>query len=390
MLDFNNTEIAFLSKSNSDLRNAYLLYSTIASPALVKGAKGISEFALRMGVPVGWAVKPTLYRQFVGGETLDECTKTVDILSRENVKSVLDYSAEGGKELRDVERAYQETIRSIDYAKGNPNIAYTVFKPTAMVVGSVLEKASEQSHLNDIEKTEMDNFRTRIFSLCRRAYENGVRILIDAEHYATQDIIDKITEEAMEMFNKERVIVFHTLQMYRHDRIAYLKYLHQEAKNKNYKPGIKFVRGAYMEEERERAIARGYLSPIHATKTDTDRSYDDGLRYVIDNIDDFELFSGTHNYESNYLLASLIQEKGLSKNDPRIFFSQLFGMSDNISFALAREGYNICKYIPYAPVKDVLPYLLRRAEENTSMAGQTGRELSLIKAEMNRRNMRLI
>jgi len=390
MLDFNNTEIAFLSKSNNDLRNAYLLYSTIASPALVKGAKGISEFALKMGVPVGWAVKPTLYRQFVGGETLDECTKTVELLSRENVKSVLDYSAEGGKELGDVERAYQETIRSIDYAKGNPNIAYTVFKPTAMVVGPVLEKASEGSHLNDIEKTEMDNFRIRIFSLCRRAYENGVRILIDAEHYATQDIIDKITEEAMEMFNKERVIVFHTLQMYRHDRIAYLKYLHLEAKGKNYKPGIKFVRGAYMEEERERAGVRGYLSPIHATKTDTDRSYDDGLRYVVDNINDFELFSGTHNYESNYLLASLIQEKGLSKNDPRIFFSQLFGMSDNISFALAREGYNICKYIPYAPVKDVLPYLLRRAEENTSMAGQTGRELSLIKAEMNRRNMRLI
>jgi proline dehydrogenase len=390
MLDFNNTEIAFLSKSNSDLRNAYLLYSTIASPALVKGAKGISEFALRMGVPVGWAVKPTLYRQFVGGETLEECTKTVELLSRENVKSVLDYSAEGGKELGDVERAYQETIRSIDYAKGNQNIAYTVFKPTAMVVGSVLEKASEGSALNDIEKTEMENFRTRIFSLCRRAYENGVRILIDAEHYATQEIIDKITEEAMEMFNKERVIVFHTLQMYRHDRIAYLKYLHQESKGKNYKPGIKFVRGAYMEEERERAIVHGYLSPIHATKTDTDRSYDDGLRYVIDNIDDFELFSGTHNYESNYLLAGLIQEKGLTKNDPRIFFSQLFGMSDNISFALAREGYNICKYIPYAPVKDVLPYLLRRAEENTSMAGQTGRELSLIKAEMNRRNMRLI
>ena len=210
MLDFNNTEIAFLSKSNNDLRNAYLLYSTIASPALVKGAKGISEFALKMGVPVGWAVKPTLYRQFVGGETLDECTKTVQMLSRENVKSVLDYSAEGGKELGDVERAYQETIRSIDYAKGNPNIAYTVFKPTAMVVGPVLEKASAGSYLNDIEKTEMDNFRTRIFSLCRRAYENGVRILIDAEHYATQDIIDKITEEAMEMFNKERVIVFHT------------------------------------------------------------------------------------------------------------------------------------------------------------------------------------
>lgn len=390
MLDFNNTEVAFASKSNNDLRNAYLLYSTIASPTLVGGAKGITELALRFGVPVGWAVKPTLYRQFVGGETLEDCTRTVENLRKENILSVLDFSAEGGKELSDVERAYLETIKSIDFAKGNRNIAYTVFKPTAMVAGSVLDKAAEGHLLNDIEKTEMENFRTRIFSLCRRAHENGVKILIDAEHYVYQGIIDKITEEAMEMFNKVRVIVFHTLQMYRHDRIAYLKNLHMEAKEKKYKPGIKFVRGAYMEHERERARIKGYLSPIHFSKADTDRSYDDGLRYVIENINDFELFSGTHNYESNYLLASLIQEKGLAKNDPRIFFSQLFGMSDNISYALAREGFNICKYIPYAPVKDVLPYLLRRAEENTSMAGQTGRELSLIKAEMQRRNINLL
>lgn len=391
MLDFNNTEVAFASKSNNDLRNAYILFSTIASPALVKGAKGITNFAMGAGLPLSWAVKPTLYRQFVGGETLQEASLTTSALYRNNVSSVLDYSAEGGKELSDVERTYAEVMRSIENAKGKPEIAFTVFKPTGLVVGHILERAvSSKENLSDIEKMEMDNFRTRFFALCRRAYENNVRILVDAEHYEYQDIIDKLTEEAMESFNKERITVFHTLQMYRHDRIAYLKYLHSEAKEKGYRLGIKFVRGAYMEEERERARRMGYLSPICATKEDTDRSYDDGLRYVVANIDDMELFSGTHNYESNYLLANLITEKGLQKNDKRIWFSQLYGMSDNITYALAREGYNVCKYIPYAPVKEVLPYLLRRAEENTSMAGQTGRELGLIKAEMARRNMRLI
>lgn len=391
MLDFNNTEIAFASKSNNDLRNAYILFKAMSSNTVVKAGKGITQFASGIGFPLGWAVRPTLYRQFVGGETLREASATVDKLMSERIFSVLDYSAEGGKELSDVERTYNEVMRSIDNAKGNDAIAFTVFKPTGLIVGSVLEIATlNGAELNDIEKTELENFKSRFMALCKRAADNGVRILVDAEHYYCQELFDRLTEEAMATFNKERVIVFHTLQMYRHDRLDYLKRIHKEAKERGYKLGIKFVRGAYMEEERERAIRMGYISPICANKQETDLSYDNGLRYVVENIDDMELFSGTHNYESNYLLADLIVNKGLDKGDKRIWFSQLFGMSDNITYALSRAGYNVCKYIPYAPVKEVLPYLLRRAEENTSMAGQTGRELGLIKEEMNRRGIKLV
>lgn len=391
MLDFNNTEIAFASKSNNDLRNAYILFKAMSSNAVVKTSKGLTNFALGIGFPLSWAVKPTLYRQFVGGETLQEASKTIVKLLSENIYSVLDYSAEGGTELSDVERTYNEVMRSIDNAKGNSAIAFTVFKPTGLIVGSVLEIATiEGAELNDIEKAELENFRTRFMALCKRAHDNEVRILVDAEHYYCQDLIDKLTEEAMARFNKDSITVFHTLQMYRHDRLEYLKKIHADSKAGGYKMGIKFVRGAYMEEERERAIKMGYISPICANKQETDLNYDNGLRYVVENVEDIELFSGTHNYESNYLLAQLIIDKGLEKGDKRIWFSQLYGMSDNITYALARAGYNICKYIPYAPVKKVLPYLLRRAEENTSMAGQTGRELGLIKEEMNRRGIRLV
>lgn len=386
-MNFDNTKIAFSMKSKGDLRNAQLLFTVIQSPFIVKLAKIMTNTALAIHFPVAWAVKPTLYRQFVGGESLEECAKTVDLLKTYNVKCVLDYSAEGGSSQEHINNAFNETMRSIDFAKGNSFIPYTVFKPTAMVNDAVLNKAAKDlSSLNDQEKEELKKFRERIIALCQKAYDNDVRILIDAEHYATQEIIDRIAEEAMAMFNSKRAIVFQTLQMYRKDRLDYLKNIHKESQEKNYIPGIKFVRGAYMEEERELAAKNGYPDPIYPTKEDTDNGYNSGLKYVMEHIDTFELFSGTHNYESNYLLAKLIKEKNLKNEDERIFFSQLYGMSDNITFTLAEEGFNVCKYVPYAPVKEVLPYLLRRAEENTSMAGQTGRELQLIKSEITRRN----
>ena len=385
-INFNDTKTAFASKSNAQLRNAQLLYSVIQSPLIVKIIKEITNIALRLNIPLAWAVKPTLYKQFVGGETLEESSKTVEYLKLNNIKSVLDYSAEGGNAIEDVHRAFRETIKSIEFAKGKESIAYTVFKPTAMVIGRVLYKAAEcEDSLDGDERAEYENFRNRVMELCRVAYENDVRILIDAEHYSTQTIIDRVAEDAMRRFNKSRAIVFQTLQMYRRDRLDYLKYIHDDSLRSGYIPGIKFVRGAYMEEERERARVLGYSDPIHPDKESTDKCYDDGLKYVMDNIDHFELFSGTHNYESNLLLARLIDDKGMRRDDSRIYFSQLYGMSDNITYTLANEGFNVCKYIPYAPVRDVLPYLLRRAEENTSMAGQTGRELSLIRAEINRR-----
>lgn len=385
-MDFTNTKIAFSMKSNRDLHNARLLFTIIESKTAVRVIKVLTNIALKLGVPLAWAVKPTLYRQFVGGESLEECAKSVEMLKRYKIKTVLDYSAEGGSAPEDIDRAYNETIRSIDYAKGKSYIAYTVFKPTAMCNVEVMKKASvDSTSLSEDEKVEIDRFRERVISLCKRAHDCGVRILIDAEHYNTQEIVDRITEEAMERFNKKRAIVFHTLQMYRRDRLDYLKSINSQSKERGYIPGIKFVRGAYMEEERALAAEMGYEDPIHATKEETDNSYDMGLKYVMENINSFELFSGTHNYESNILLANLIDSSSLKRDDERIYFSQLYGMSDNISFNLAAEGFNVCKYVPYAPVKDVLPYLLRRAEENTSMSGQTGRELSLIKTEIERR-----
>ncbi|MDD4657388.1 MAG: proline dehydrogenase family protein [Bacteroidales bacterium] len=385
-MNFNNTKIAFSMKSNGDLRNALLLYTIIQRPFVVKLAKVMANTAMAIRFPIAWAVKPTLYRQFVGGESLQECSKLANLLKEYNVKSVLDYSAEGGSSQEHINNAFKETMRSIEFAKGDLSIPYTVFKPTAMVNDALLNKAAKAfDSLSQQEREEIEKFRERVLALCQKAYESNVRILIDAEHYATQDLIDKVAEEAMERYNSKRAIVFQTLQMYRVDRLDYLKKIHKEAQEKNYIPGIKFVRGAYMEEERELAVKNGYLDPIHPTKEATDNCYDSGLKYVMEHIDSFELFSGTHNYNSNILLAKLIEEKGIKKDDQRIFFSQLYGMSDNITFTLAEAGFNVCKYVPYAPVKEVLPYLIRRAEENTSMAGQTSRELQLIKSEIVRR-----
>lgn len=386
MLDFNNTQIAFSSKTNGELRNAHLLFNTIKHPWLVKCAKVASNVALKVHFPINWAVKPTLYKQFVGGETLQECLPVIEHLKQFNVKSTLDYSAESEQTPEGIQATFEETIRSIDFAKGNDNLAYTVFKPSTITTDELLAKASEKREpLTEEEKVEYEKFKERFFALCQRAYDNDVRILVDAEDYCFQDALDELTDEAMRKYNKKRAIVFATLQMYRHDRMPYLHKIYRDAGAKGYIAGVKFVRGAYMEAERERAAQYGYPDPICPDKAATDANYDAAVKYTVERIDRFEMFMGTHNEESNYKLAKLMDEKGLQRNDPRIFFAQLLGMSDNISFNLAAAGYNVTKYVPYATVRDVIPYLIRRAEENTSVAGQTGRELTMIRAEITRR-----
>lgn len=386
-LDFNNTEIAFSSKSKGELRNAYLLYSIMGYPWIVKTGKVLSNIALKIHFPLGWIIKPTLYKQFVGGETLQGCERTIQHLLNYNVKSTLDYSAEGEQTDKGIQATFEETLRSIDNAKGRGYIAYAVFKPSTITKDKILMKASEKREKMTIEEIkEYREFSERFDALCQRAYDNEVRILVDAEDYCFQDAIDELTDMAMRKYNKKRSIVFATLQMYRHDRMPYLRRIYDDSVEKGYFPGIKFVRGAYMEEERSRAAAMGYPDPICKDKPATDANFDAGVAYVMEHIDRMELFMGTHNEESNYKLARLIDEKGLSRNDHRIYFSQLLGMSDNISFNLSNAGYNVTKYVPYAPVREVLPYLLRRAEENTSVAGQTGRELRMLRVEMKRRN----
>ncbi len=386
MLDFNNLEVAFSSKSKKELHNAYFLFKTIKNPKMVKFLKWASNIALKLKVPIGWVVKPTLYKQFVGGETLSDCNKIIDHLKKYNVKATLDFSAEGEQTPEGIQATFEETLASIDFAKGNPNLAYAVFKPSTITTDEILAKASEHpEQLTPEEKKLFDEYRERFAALCKRAYDNDVRLIVDAEDYCFQDAIDAQTDEMMRLYNKKRAIIFATLQMYRHDRMPYLEKIYADAQEKGYIAGVKFVRGAYMEEERARAARLGYPDPICKDKAATDANYDAGVKYVMDHIDRFEMFMGTHNEESNYLLAKLIEEKGLEHNDPRIYFAQLLGMSDNISFNLANQGYNVTKYVPYAKVKDVIPYLIRRAEENTSVAGQTGRELNMLSAEMERR-----
>lgn len=385
MLDFTDTKTAFSIKSNRDIRRAYLMYKLISYPWLVKIANPMIRFASAIRFPINWIVKPTVYAQFCGGETINECAPVITKLKGGGVYSILDYSVEGSEEEEIIEQALQETLRVIDYAASNENIPFTVFKPTAFAKSDALEVLSI-SHSPDAESVkEGDKFRQRVQKLCERAHGYGIPIMIDAEDSWYQEIIDQVVMDMMAIYNKEKPIVFNTYQMYRHDRLERLKQDHARARKEQFFMGVKFVRGAYMEKERERAEEMGYEDPIQPDKPATDRDYNLALKYTLENIDDFAVFNGTHNEESSRYMAELMDELEISRNDSRCWFSQLYGMSDHISFNLAKEGYNVAKYVPYGPVKFVLPYLMRRAEENTSVKGQTSRELMLLKKEKDRR-----
>ena len=385
MLSFENTEIAFRYKSNGDLSRARMLFSAIASPGLVTVGKTLTYFALKMHLPIAWALKPTLYKHFVGGETLDECEKTVMLLSNYKVKSILDYSVEGGKDQESMQRTLDETLRSVINAGRHPEIPFSVFKPTAFASQEVLTWASDNKAVDDKTAKSIQFFKDCVEKLCHTAFENDIPIMIDAEDSWYQPFVDEVVTVMMEKYNKEKAIVYNTLQMYRTDRLDFLKDSLRKAEEGNYFLGIKFVRGAYMEKERLRASEKGYPSPIQPDKDATDKNYDAGVAFTLEHLDRISVFSGSHNENSNRLLTELIDEHGLKRNEPKIWFSQLYGMSDHISFNLAEEGYNVTKYIPYGPVRNILPYLIRRAEENTSIAGQTGRELALLEQERLRR-----
>jgi proline dehydrogenase len=388
MLSFENTEIAFRYKSNSDLSRARMLFSAIANPGLVKVGKSLTYFALKMHLPIAWAIKPTLYKHFVGGETLDECEKTVRLLSKFKVKSILDYSVEGGKDQASMQRTLDETLRSVIHAAKHPDIPFSVFKPTAFASQEVLTRASENEVSDDETAKAIKFFKESVEKLCKTAYDNDIPIMIDAEDSWYQPFVDQVVTEMMEKYNKQKAIVYNTLQMYRTDRLDFLKEALLKAEAGNYYLGMKFVRGAYMEKERLRAAEKGYPSPIQPDKEATDRNYDAGIAFSVAHLDRISVFNGSHNEYSNRLLTELIEKQGLARNEKKIWFSQLYGMSDHISFNLADEGYNVTKYIPYGPVRNILPYLIRRAEENTSIAGQTGRELALLEQERIRRKLR--
>jgi len=385
MINFENTEIAFKSKSNSALNKSYLLFKILGNKPLTAIGEFFTKFALLIKFPVKWAIKPTIYKQFVGGESISECEKIVFELGQFNVKSILDFSVEGKDSESEIQNAMNETLRSIEFAKINKNIPFAVFKPSGFISSKLLEKSGSAEQLTELEKIEFDKFETRINILCEAAFNADIKILIDAEETYFQNSIDSVVEKMMLKYNKDKAVVYNTIQMYRCFRLDYLKKLHSKACNENFKVGAKFVRGAYMENERALAEKQGRPSPIHASKEDTDKSFNDALEYSIKNINEISIFCGTHNELSSNLLVKLLNENNIEKTDNRIWFSQLYGMSDHISFNLANLGYNVAKYVPYGPVKYVMPYLFRRAKENTSAGKQAGRELSLIIKEQNRR-----
>lgn len=386
MLNFENTETAFVTKDNEQLKKAYWLFKLVANKGLVGFGKTATSIAMTFGLPIRGIVKKTVYDQFVGGETIMECRKIIELLLSHRIHSILDYSVEGKKTEREFDLTTSKIIDTIRYGSEHDGVPISVFKVTGLARFELLAKVTSQAKLNDRENEEWNRVQERVDKICHFAFENDIRVLIDAEESWIQGAIDHLADQMMAKYNSKKVIVFNTFQLYRWDRLQFLKDSYKKAIEGNYHLGAKLVRGAYMEKERARAYNMEYKSPIQADKESTDRDFDAALQYVIEN--KIGLVAGSHNQESTQLLVDLMEKAGLKKDDPNIWFSQLYGMSDHLSFNLAKEGYNVIKYLPFGPVKETLPYLIRRAEENSSASGQTGRELSLIRMEMKRRGMK--
>lgn len=385
-VSFDNTAIAFATKSDAQMRKAHLLFSSLEQPVLVRAGIPLSAWLLRIGFPgVQLIVKHTVFEHFCGGESIQECDAAITALGRFGVQSILDYSVEGEKSESGFEATTRETLATIEWAATHPHIPFSVFKVTGLARFGLLEKLGARETLTADEQAEWERVRERVLRICQRAHELGVRIFIDGEETWIQDVIDGLGEEMMARFNRERALVYNTYQMYRTASLGNLRAALERATSKGYFLGAKLVRGAYMEKERQRAKERGYADPIQPDKAATDADYDRAVLFCLDHLDRMALCAGTHNEASCQLLMQELGRRGIAANDPRVFFSQLYGMSDNISFNLAKAGYNVAKYLPYGPVRAVLPYLIRRAQENSAIAGQGGREARLIRGELRRR-----
>lgn len=384
-LQFDNTEIAFKARNDASLRRSYWLFKAIGYPRLVAIGTLLAKVALFLRLPIGPLLKATFFRQFCGGETIQGCQETIRHLGGFGIGSILDYSVEGAENEKTFDSTTEEVLKSIGLATMEPHIPFCVFKVTGVARSALLEKIQNGELLTFAEMGEWQRARERIFKICNRAHENNVSLFIDAEDSWIQETIDRTVEEMMGLFNKRRPLIYTTVQMYRTDRRAFLEKAVGKARLGKYFFGVKLVRGAYMEKERARAEKLGRPSPIFPTKADTDRAFDDALAYLFTQLDIVGFCAGTHNQLSTQLGASLLERNNLARNDARVFFAQLYGMGDHLSFPLAAEGFNVAKYVPYGPVREVFPYLVRRAEENTSIAGQSSRELQLIEAEMRRR-----
>ncbi|WP_340063115.1 proline dehydrogenase family protein [Ascidiimonas aurantiaca] len=384
---FDNTEIAFSLKSNNELKKARLLFQVMSSPTLVKLGTWLTLVSLKWKLPVKSLIKNTIFQQFCGGTDLDECKPIINKLLNTGVTSIMDYSVEGKEEEAEFDKALQTKLLLIEFAKKNKGISYASMKPSALGRFAIWQKVTGKEALSEAEQKEWDRIEVRFDTICKRATELHVPIMVDAEESWMQDAADKLVEKMMRRYNIKDVIVFNTVQCYRWDRLDFVKDLEVKARNGGFLVGVKLVRGAYMEKENERAKTLNYPTPICADKAATDLNFDEVLRYTIDRLDIFSVFVGSHNEPSTYLAMELMEAKGLKKDHSRIWFGQLYGMSDQITYNLAKYGYNVTKLLPFGPIKEVIPYLIRRAEENTSVAGQTGRELLLLNQELKRRKI---
>lgn len=387
-LDFSNTEIAFSNKTNNELIKTYRLFSLMKNRSLVRFGSWIGLLAIKWNLPFSkYAIRNTIFEQFVGGENLMDCQKAIEQLYKFDTLTILDYGAEGKSSEEELQEVMKETIKAVEMAASNNSVPSISTKLTGLVDNEILIKMNSGEPLSVVEESEKAKLIERIEAICSRAEELGVSVLIDAEESWMQIAIDQVVDQMMERHNKERVVVFNTYQLYRHDKLQQIKDDHQKALEEGYLLGVKFVRGAYMDKERERASEKGYPSPIHENKEAVDRDYDEAVRYCVENYETISSICATHNIESNRLQATLIEEKGIAPNHPHLNFCQLYGMSDYITFNLADAGFNVAKYVPYGPIEDVVPYLIRRAKENSSVTGEMGRELQFISKEKKRRGI---
>ena len=399
-VSFDNTENAFAYKTNKELKKARFLFSSMSYQTLVKLGTKITPWAIKMGLPIKGLIRNTIFAQFVGGETLEQTAKVADKLERFGVKIILDYGVEGKEGEESFDHATEEFIRVVNYAATQKNIPFISIKVTGLARFGLLEKLDAAAQLksgfegkihtkvlNDNEILEWKRVELRMQQIITAAAAQNVGVLVDAEETWIQDPVDALTTQMMEMYNKGKAVVYNTIQLYRHDRLQFLKDSFEQAQQKGFVLGVKLVRGAYMEKERKRALELGYPSPIQPTKESSDNDYNKSLEFCVEHIDKIALIVASHNEYSNLYATQLMQRYNYPSNHPHLHFSQLLGMSDNITFNLARAGYSVSKYLPFGPIDDVIPYLMRRAQENSSVAGHTGRELGLIKKELERRGV---
>ena len=381
---FDNLEIAFKSKSDKDLNFSAFIFKLMSNKLITNSLILLTKVALFLRLPISFLIKKTIFKQFCGGESISESIKIAKHLGDSNIGSILDYSIEGESNDAHFEHTMEELLRVVEIAKTNPNIPVTCVKITGIGRFSTLERINSQKCSDKIKK-DFGKIETRLDIICKACHSSDIPIYIDAEESWIQDSIDELCEKMMMKYNSNKAIVFNTLQMYRWDRIEYLSNLIQKAENNSFKLGLKIVRGAYLEKENIRAKELGYLSPMQPNKTATDSDYDKALLKIIQNIHLIELCAGTHNEKSTKYLTKLMKEYNIPNNHPNIYFSQLYGMSDHMSYNLSNAGYNVSKYLPYGPIKSTIPYLIRRAQENTAIAGQLGKELKFILLEKKRR-----